>query len=104
MINIKDNIRLSPPPMSPEKKDVNICKQIFDIKWPIKLAGITIRKYFEINFIILRLRFGTVFFIILIFSAVIVLIDRKNDNIIEFIPTSGVKTTRLRNSTIEPII
>ena len=47
LINIRDNIRLNPPPKSPEKKDVNICKQIFDIKWPIKLAGITIRKYFE---------------------------------------------------------
>ena len=48
--------------------------------------------------------FGTAFLILIILSKLIVVIDKKNEIMIELILNNGVNTNRETKSTIEPII
>lgn len=92
------------PPIKPEKKGVKKCNRIFDVKLPSKLVGIAIKMNFMINDTNLKLKFGRVFLIFAIFKMEIVVIERKKETIIEFIPIIGVKTIKLINKIIEPIM
>ena len=93
---------LIPPPIHAEIKLLKMFKQIFDIKCPNKLVGIIIKEYLNVKLNKLNLIFGIDFFIILMFNAVVVNIDRKKDIIIEFMPTSGVNAIKETNNTTEP--
>ena len=93
-----------PPPITAEKKLLNACKQIFETNWPNKLEGKAIKKYFKHNFTMPNLKSGTAFLILLKFSKLMIVIEEKNDTIIEFIPIKGVKIIKQANKTNEPIM
>ena len=77
---------------------------MFEIKCPVKHEMIVTIVYFESIGTRLNSKCGNFFLIILKLSKVIVAIDRKNDIIIELIPTSGVSAIKLTNRTTEPIM
>ena len=77
---------------------------MFEIKWPIKLEGITISVYLievEIRF---NCIFGIVFLIFLIFSKDINDIETKNATIMLLTPINGVNKIKQANKTSEPIM
>ena len=90
------------PPIMPAKKFVKTCNAMFETKCPIKLEGMVINVYLDVNLIKLKLKFCTVFLIFLKFKNVINVMDKKKDIIIEFMPTIGVKIIKLKSSTTEP--
>lgn len=93
---------LIPPPMTHEKKLVNISLQIFEMNIPSSVDGIIISKYFASRLKIFKLRLGIVFLIFRILSKVIVVIDRKKETLIELIFISGVRIISPAKRTSEP--
>ena len=88
--------------MTAEMKLLKICKQIFEIKCPIRLEGITSNVYLNVVEIKFNSRFGTAFFIFLRFNNVINVIEIKNATMMLFIPIRGVKVIKQTNSSSEP--
>ena len=95
---------LIPPPINAEKKLVKIFCIMLDIKLPSRLVGNMIKEYLIDNDSILILMPGTDFCILWIFRSDIIVIDKKNDTIIELMPMSGVRAIRDMNNIIDPII
>ena len=82
--NTTDSIAM-PPPMKAEKKFVNICRQMLEIKWPSKLDGAIIKEYLKDVAAKFTFKLGITFLIFLIFSNVIIVIERKNETITHYL-------------------
>ena len=102
LLNIKTQIMAVTPPITAEKKLLNVCKHMLETKCPRMLDGAMINEY--LNEVPIRFtdKFGTTFLIFLMFRSVINVIDKKNETIMLLIPISGVKIIRLANKTNEP--
>lgn len=101
-VKIIMQIKLTLPPTTAEKKLLRKCRQMFETKCPKRPQGKANIKYLALVFNKLNLKFGNTFFILFKLSKLIVLIDKKNEIIIEFMPTRGVKIIRDINNTTEP--
>lgn len=94
----------TPPPITAEKKLVKKDRQMLDIKCPKRLDGAMISEYLKDKLIKLIFKFGIAFLIFIMFNNEINVIDKKNDTIMLLILIIGVKTIKLTNKTIEPIM
>ena len=103
-IKISAEIIATKPPISPAKNCVKKLRHIFEVKLPSVEDGNAIKKYFNITFKYLKLKFGTAFLILDKLRREIVDIERKKETITEFIPINGVKLIKPANKTIEPIM
>ena len=95
---------LIPPPTSPAKKFVKNFSKMLETKCPSKLQGVIIKEYCIVVAIKFIFSVGTAFLILRMFKSVIIVIDKKKEIITAFMPTIGVKITKDKINTAEPII